>query len=208
MTNVPEWQLNRAFHRVLSKLRVREISSVDRGANQHASIKLLKREQEDTVDISKAMPLWNTYVALIAKRDGITTSKAIDVALAEETGRELFQLAKLGGGGWAADSVHDGSGQRSLEGTGHPVDEDGEISDAEAYKVYDAAVREAAMHMSESQAHDYARKAFPRTWAKAKRVKGALHPNNPPAPYDSPGRSKTMLPMSHDGNAGRGYGRV
>jgi hypothetical protein len=43
------------------------------------------------VDANK---LWNCFTDMVAKRDGLTKSKAIDRALTDETGRSLFELAK------------------------------------------------------------------------------------------------------------------
>jgi hypothetical protein len=105
--------------RVLRNLKILEVSGVDRGAGRGTKIVLMKRvdnageieihrhadgeveiyprreAEMPKVDIRKALPLWSALVELIRKREGVTTSKAIDMALADEMGRELFQLAKL-----------------------------------------------------------------------------------------------------------------
>src|SRR5437870_2348959 len=90
--------------RVLRDLQLREVSLVDRGAGVGTKVVLAKRDDDredttmpttNTIDVRKAPAMWSEYCALVQKRDGLTASRAIDRALQDETGRELFSVAKM-----------------------------------------------------------------------------------------------------------------
>jgi len=164
------------------------------------------------IDISKAQTMWTTFVDLIAKRDGVSVSKAIDAALRDKTGRELFDLqrdlylTKMGEGlGFEPGEGHGASSNQATIDPHDSVRHEVEVDDGEAFRTYSAAVKEAAQHMSTSDAHDYVRKAFPKLWAKVKTLKGDV-PLNAPGSHSDDGRSPMMLPTSHDGNALRPSG--
>jgi hypothetical protein len=222
MTTIPDWRLDAAFARVLSKIRVREVSSVDRAANPGSKILLRKSETDTpTVEIEKqAGALWETAVTLIQKREGCNRSKAVDLAMKDATAREAYDLSKstyldrmqkLGDGGLPQNpKVHTPEiGERTTSRTqrsGHgcsPPDDPHDstahhVDDGEAFKAYSDAVKEAAQHMRESDAHDYVRKTFPKLWAKVKALKGDKALNEAGALDHAGGRSRTMLPLSED----------
>src|SRR5713101_6204254 len=87
--------------RILRNLKIREVSAVDKGAGRGVRVMLIKRLDDDdtenttmpNVDINKATPMFNEYVGLIMKRDGVSRSRAYDIALTDETGRALFDLS-------------------------------------------------------------------------------------------------------------------
>jgi hypothetical protein len=108
--------------RVLRNLRIHEVSGVDHGAGRGVKIMLIKRLlPDDNIDIAsipapamkqeaitmqtetispvaKAALLWDDYITVISKRDGMSKSRAIDAALRTEMGREMWGLAKLANG--------------------------------------------------------------------------------------------------------------
>jgi hypothetical protein len=167
------------------------------------------------IDMSKAAPLWSAYVDLIAKREGVTMSKAIDVALSDPTGKELFDivrehnLQKMGNdGSWPGGPTHGNTMPDDPHRTQrHDV---GAGSNDPAWKRYQAAIKKhMASGMKMSAALDQARREMSETdWSTIKAMSVAdvhipsatPHPNNPPI-LNGPGRSPTMLPLSNDANA-------
>jgi hypothetical protein len=114
---------------------------------------------------ASAYHAWNGYCDLIRVRDNITKSAAIDAAHRTETGRSLFELAKLGGGGdWPTASAHSGAEQRSL-------DDGGEAE--RLYTKYLARVQQLCDGgMKPSAAHDRARSELDgEQFAKVKSIK-------------------------------------
>jgi hypothetical protein len=189
MNTIPEWQLDRAFARVLRKLQVGEISLVDRGANPHAKIALTKRD-ESIVDIEKkASGLFDACVMLIEKREKCNRSQAIDIALRDPIAREAYDLqrdlylAKMGGGpnhGRTRDPENPHATTEHDVGEG----ENDPSARRKAAQRYSAAVQAKIRGgLSESAAHDHARLEHPDGWYAHK-----------------------MLPPSSDGNAWRPSG--
>jgi hypothetical protein len=86
--------------RRLKNLRISEISMVDRGAGEGVNIVLAKRHDEpeesnmqtQSVDVTKALPMWESYVDLVAKRDKCSRSIAYDKAMREMP--DIYTAAK------------------------------------------------------------------------------------------------------------------
>jgi hypothetical protein len=81
--------------RRLKNLVVRETSLVDVAANPHAKVMMWKRldQEKPSLDITKALGMWNCYVDLVATRDKVLKSVAIDRASKEMP--ELLEMAKM-----------------------------------------------------------------------------------------------------------------
>jgi len=141
---------------------------------------------------------------------------------------DLPQPSSVNGGGGRVPSPTHHSGHGGTPDPEHPHTEHHEGGDealsrmraAHAKKVYRKYSDGVRAHMASgktaSQAHDAMRREMSEEdWATVKTVKGldasdvhvpgALHPNNPPV-LNGPGLSPTMLPLSHDGNAGKARG--
>jgi hypothetical protein len=137
----------------------------------------------------RAGDVWNGCIDFVQAREKCDRSRAIDICLRDATMREAFDLQrdlylmKMGG------TPHGSSSSEHFDdphrGTRH------DVSDGVAWKAYSDAVQAASAHMPASAAHDYVRTNFPHLWGAAKRATG---------------RSPTMLPTSHDGNALRPSG--
>ena len=195
-------------------------------------VEIIREESNamSVVDIEKAASsLWELAVTAIEKRERCSRSKAYDLAMRDPVAREAYDLSKntyldrmqklgdgdvpqphytpSGGGGRVPSKTHDtGHGASSNSATIDPHDDvrhEVEVDDGELWKTYSDAVEEAAQHMSQSDALDYVRKTFPKMWQRVKALKGDRALNEPGSLDQSAGRSKTMLPLSHDGNAGR-----
>jgi hypothetical protein len=80
--------------RVLRRLKIAEVSGVDKGANPGAQIKLMKRD--DTMPTADpgatAFHLWETYVALLAATGSLTKSEAYRAAQRSPLGQEMYAL--------------------------------------------------------------------------------------------------------------------
>jgi hypothetical protein len=222
--------------RVLRNLVINEISTVDKGAGEGVQILLakaarslperqaaLREEQERSAlsPIAKAARLWGGYLDFIAARDKVSVSKAVDIALREETGRELFALAKqatavdkLGGAGFPNGPSHGVSPPSDPHNTvrGNETGEEAlsRLRQDHARKVYTKYMDGVRGHMAsgktQSQAHDAMRMEMAATeWTAIKNLSAAdVHvpsatPNNPPI-LNGPGRSPVML-LSSDATA-------
>jgi hypothetical protein len=189
-----EWSFKRGGGiqiRRLKNLDIREVSLVDSAANLGAKITLHKRADDkptapaqlNAVEVAKrADVLWSGYVELIQKRDRCTQSAAIDRALRDPIGADLFDTArkanlakqqhlmdigfvadvhdvrKMGG---AAGFTHDGinHGDSSNEaGRGNPFptvehDVDEDGDYADASKAYQSFVRHVAAYQRSGMKH-------------------------------------------------------
>jgi hypothetical protein len=110
--------------RILRNLIINEVSGVDRGAGKGVKIMLMKRDHPGggTEIVRKVikqaeMPIstpatacmgFDTYCEVLAKKDGITKSAAINKALGDLTGRALYQMGRSAS---AADVLKLGDGE-------------------------------------------------------------------------------------------------
>jgi hypothetical protein len=194
------------IQRVIEDLVVREISAVTKGANGHTRILLRKHagggvelvpdksQEVRPMNSATAFSMWDTYTDVIAKRDNVSKSRAIDVALRTETGRELYKLAspatgadvaKLGGGTLPQGPTPMPPTARRPDPTDYASSrrkDDAEDGNAERQsRRYLTRVEQlVAGGMTPSKAHDKARAEMPDEWTAHK-----------------------MMPPSHDGNAPR-----
>jgi hypothetical protein len=138
--------------------------------------------------------MWDAFVSLVERRDNVSKSRAIDIALADPTGRELWTVAKMGPAAefeWQADSTHGVTPNPETPHTEHHETGDAALSryrqehGRKALKQFndhcDALV---AQGMTRSEAQDHTMKTHPELWQQAKLGK--------------------FEPPSHDGNALRG----
>jgi hypothetical protein len=208
--------------RVLRNLKIAEISGVDKGAGRGVKIMLTKRDhpnggtvitraEVEARDVAAvAAHAFNTLVDMHAA-SGMTRSAAINKILSSESGRDIFAEAKNA----TASDVLKAHGASSNQATIDPHDDTRfdvgvHDDDREAERLRDLhpkkalqaftdaakAIKAANPHLSDSECHDVARREFPHLWERAKMTKGD----------GSDGRSPTMLPASHDGNALRPSG--
>jgi hypothetical protein len=84
--------------RVLRNLKIAEVSSVDRGSGEGVRIVMTKRDGGEQKPIDP-LKLWDCVTDFVAKRDSISKSASIMKCLSEPLYNELFQMAKMGGGG-------------------------------------------------------------------------------------------------------------
>jgi len=229
--------------RILRNLRINEVSGVDKGAGRSVKVLLMKRHPGGGTEIvsdkrqqlqeavmeneslkRQAYDLWNEHVAEIAKRDGVSRSRAADTLQQDDVGSRLWsvikgisaaEVAKLGGGGftphmpvlggrvrsptWNAghgDSSNYRDPFRSTQNDAGRHDGDRETNrlraahERQELHDFNGAVDgmlAAYPAMPRSQAQDHVMRTHPELWEQAKKAR--------------------MLPLSHDGNAGRpGYG--
>jgi hypothetical protein len=74
----------------------KSLSTVDKSK---PAVDLHSKEEpvETSISLEKAFPMWNVFTDLIMKREGCSKGKAIDIALQDPLGKQLFQLAKGSG---------------------------------------------------------------------------------------------------------------
>jgi hypothetical protein len=141
--------------------------------------------------IAKSARLWDGYLSFIAARDKVSINKAIDVALREEVGRELFALAKqatafdkLGDGGFQPRTFQQ-SGDEDPRGTvSNAPHESGDQALARLrsehqqkatrrFTDHAEALRQRRPGMSRSESLDLAARERPDLWAEARGRTGA-----------------------------------
>jgi len=190
--------------RVLRNLRIGEVSLVDRGAGRGVKVMLAKRDDAEidkaphttegtmqtTITVAKANNLFEAFVDIVQKRDGVSRATAYERAVRVEP--ELFQMAKrCSGTGGDLTKAHGASSNHPdpHRTTRNVVDADGVLDrlriehTGKAWAKYNSAIEaNVKMGMNRSQAMDRARSALsPEEWKSVKA-------HNP------------MLPLSHDGN--------
>jgi len=186
----------------LRDLEVTEISGVTQAANPYAHVKIAKSQEVlPMVEVAKrASAMWGVYVDLIAKRDGITKSAAVDRALRDDTGRSLYetardahlqdQMQKMGAaGGISSWDGGNSAGQDSLggHGPGEAVDGAANLQRLRAGHAEKSLVAfnglidaHVASGMTRSQAQMKAMREHPSLWSQAKDATGL-------APHDGYG---------------------
>jgi hypothetical protein len=188
----------------LCDLAVAEISACQKAANPHARILLRKSEEAEMPVISTpatAAMGFDMYCTVLAKRDGITKSAAITKALAEPTGRALYEMGrsasahdvlitKMGGAQMPVPSPgrphHGGShgynpppppsasraDTLAYAGSKQTADAAGDGENERRSRAYLSRVEELVRGgMTPSNAHDKARAEMPDDWAAHKSVK-------------------------------------